>query len=38
LHRLSTPPTTAASHRPAASNLHAEANALADDEHAVEIV
>ncbi len=37
-HRLSEPPTIAASHRPAVIRRLAEANALADEEHAVEIV
>jgi hypothetical protein len=37
-HKLSLPPTTAASHRPAMMSLRADANAFADDVHAVDIV
>jgi hypothetical protein len=37
-HKLSTPPTIAASHQPAAINRAAEANVFADEEQAVDIV
>jgi len=37
-HKLSTPPTIAASHKPDSIYLYAEANTFALDEHAVDIV